>query len=185
MGTFGAVFPVEEENLLAHIQGKLQALISSSQLESHQKILTNKTKKYLSFPPKGSAVGHTQVPRVYAYDPTFIVTQDLKDHKGVVFYKKGTLVNPLQHRPLSKPLLFIDGDKKTHVRWVIERLKAYPNAKVILVDGKPFELMKHLDRPVFFDQGGFLIRKLSIQQVPACVRQEEQHLLISEEKADD
>ena len=52
--------------------------------------------------------------------------------------------------------------------------------KLILTKGAPLALMEELKAPVYFDQGGFLVKKLGIHHVPAIVTQEKLRLRIEE-----
>src|SRR4029077_12524398 len=103
-----------------------------------------------------------------------------RDHKGTVFHKAGTTLNPLELHSLKHPLLFINGDDLEQVTWAKKYI--HLNPKIILVNGSPFNLMQALDIPIYFDQGGTIIKKLGIKQVPARVEQEDKKLVISEVK---
>lgn len=185
LGTYGQTFEIAEESLLDMIQRKLQAIKAEGKLEGHQQALQKKVKESAMRPKPVEHIIHTQEPRTFTYDPSIIVQQDLKDHKGQVFYKKGQKVNPLSIRKLTKPLLFIDGDASSHLDWLKAKLKDHPLAKIILVRGNPFELMEKNDWTVYFDQAGKLSTKLGIKQVPAIVTQAGDTLRIAEEKPDD
>lgn len=185
LGTYGETFVIAEQNLLEHIQEKLKDLEQKGLLEKHQQTIQEKVKETLTHPKPVEGSAHTKNPRTFTNDPSIVVPQDLKDHLGKVFYKKGTRVNPLTFKSLTRPLLFIDGDEKAHLKWVMKQLNHTPNAKIILVKGNPFELMKtFLEADIFYDQGGALVRKLGIQQVPAVVRQSGTLLEIAEEVPD-
>lgn len=184
VGVFGALFPIEEHNLIEVIQTRLAKLQQEGTLTMHQRNIQNKVKKQIERPTPVEGITHTIKPRTFTVDPTITVTQDLKDHQGRVFYQKGQRVNPLESRALTKPLLFIDGDESSHLTWAFFMLKRYPLAKVILVKGAPLQMMKDLGLQVFFDQFGKITKKLGIQQVPAIVTQDGLVLKIEEVKAD-
>ncbi len=184
LGTFGAMFPIEENNLLDVIQARLAKLQQEGTLERHQQNIQSKVKKRIERPQAVEGIIHTVQPRTYTFDPSITVTKDLKDHQGTVFYQKGQQVNPLETRALTKSLLFIDGDESTHLTWAFFMLKGHPLAKVILVKGAPLQMMKDLGIPIFFDQFGKITHKLGIKQVPAIVTQEGMLLKVEEQKAD-
>jgi conjugal transfer pilus assembly protein TraW len=184
LGVFGTLFPIEENNLLEVIQTRLARLQQEGTLEKHQQNIQHKVKKRIERPQAVEGIIHTVQPRTYTFDPSIIVTKDLKDHQGTVFYQKGQRVNPLETRALTKPLLFIDGDESTHLTWAFFMLKRHPLAKVILVKGAPLQMMKDLGIQVFFDQLGKITHKLGIKQVPAIVTQEGMLLKVEEQKAD-
>lgn len=185
LGTYGQTFKIAEESLLSVIQRKLQAIVDSGKLEGYQQDLQNKVKQSLTRPTPLDHITHTKEPRTFTYDPSIVVQQDLKDHKGQVFYQKGQRVNPLHTRKLTKPLLFIDGDEISHLNWLKQKLSEHPHAKIILVRGSPFELMEKNDWTVYFDQAGKLTAKLGIKQVPAIVTQAGDQLQIDEEIPDE
>ena len=184
LGVFGALFPIEENNLIEVIQAKLLKLQKEGTLEQHQQTIKNKVKKQIERPAPVEGIIHTVEPRTFTFDPSITVTNDLKDHQGTIFHHKGERVNPLKLRELTKPLLFIDGDVPEHITWAFSILKNHPLAKVILVKGAPLQMMKDLGIQVFFDQFGRITHKLGIKQVPAIVTQDDLLLKIEEVKAD-
>lgn len=184
LGTFGETFAIEEQSLVEVISSKLKALESSGKLETHQKQIQEKAFQGLQTPAAVEGITDTKEPRTLEYDPSIVVTQDLKDSKGEVFHQKGKRINPLHTRSFTKPLLFIDGTNKVHVTWAIFHIQKNPQAKIILVKGNPFELMKEHDVNIYFDQGGLLVKKLGITHVPARVVQQGDKLLILEELPD-
>lgn len=137
LGTFGALFPIEENNLLEVIQARLAKLHQEGTLEMHQRNIQQKIQKQVERPKAVEGITHTNKPRTFKFNPSITVMKDLKDHQGTVFYQKGQRVNPLETRALTKPLLFIDGDESSHLTWAFLMLKRHPLAKVILVKGVP------------------------------------------------
>lgn len=182
-GVMGETFPLQEKSLLQVIREKLQALATSGVLKDHQKKILEQTKAKIRRPVAVEGVTKTVKPRSFTYDPSITVPYDMKDHKGQVFHKKGTRLNPLDTHALRSPLLFVDGDNETQVAWAVEQFKAAkPEQKplIILVKGSPFDLSEKVGFPIYFDQEGHLVKKLRIKQVPAIVRQEGKLLLIAE-----
>ena len=178
LGTFGQTFAIIEEDLAEAIQTKLKALEKSGAILEHQANIQKKTIENIQRPNPVAGLVKTQKPRVFMYDPSIRVPYDLKDHKGQVFIKAGTTVNPLDSHQLSRVLVFIDGDDPTQVQWAIN--KNLSNTKIILVNGSPFELMKQHLTTFYFDQTGKIINKFGIGQIPARVSQKEQMLQIEE-----
>jgi len=176
-GVVGATFEIIEEDLLEVIGQNLRKLNEDGSLQKHQQKIALEAQEKIKRPKPVEGIQHTTKPRSFIYDPSISVPYDLKGHQGKVFHAKGTKVNPLDYKSLTKPLLFIDGDVGPQVEWAIGRK---PLALIILTNGSPFELMEKIDRPVYFDQEGVLVKKLGIQQVPAKVTQQDKHLLIEE-----
>jgi conjugal transfer pilus assembly protein TraW len=179
LGVFGETFGIDEPDLREQIQAKLQELQQNGKLESAQTEIQQRVVTALKHPTSVSGLIHTETPRTFEFDPTVQLTLDLKDHNGRTFAKKGERFNPLDYIPMTKVILFFDGDEESHLKWALSKQQ---NACLVLVRGSPTELQKHFDRPVYFDQHGTLISKLGIKQVPTMVRQNQKVLIISEEK---
>ena len=176
-GVVGATFEIIEEDLLEVIERKLGKLSEDGSLQKHQQKIALEAQEKIKRPKPVEGIQHTKKAKVFTYDPSLTVPYDLKDHQGKVFHVKGTKINPLDYKSLTKPLLFIDGDDQKQVDWAVVQ---QPLALIILTNGSPFELMENIDRPVYFDQEGVLTKKLGILQVPAKVTMQEKHLLIEE-----
>lgn len=184
-GVLGEVFDITEQDLIAVILQKLQTLHDNGQLETYQHQIQAKVKDSIERPQPVKDVVHTKTPRSYTFDPSIVVSKDLKDQNGNVFYKKGSVVNPLMIRPMTKPLLLIDGDSTDHLTWAFKMLKTYPLAKIIFIKGAPLKIMNEIGLSIYFDQQGVICKRLCVQQVPALITQKDDQLLIQEMKAED
>lgn len=182
-GVYGETFPVQEKSLLEVIKSKLQTLSESGKLEEHRQHIIKQTKEKVQRPTPVIGVTKTTVARTFTYDPTITVPYDLMDHKGQVFHKKRTKVNPLETQSLRCSLLFIDGDDSAQVNWArgfYDIVGEIHKPKIILVKGAPLELIESHKIPMYFDQAGSLVKKLGITQVPAHVSQKDKVLQIEE-----
>ncbi|MEL6621665.1 MAG: type-F conjugative transfer system protein TraW, partial [Pseudomonadota bacterium] len=108
------------------------------------------------------------------------VENDIRDHKGNLIATAGQRVNPLATSALSKSLVFINGDDAAEVEWALQH-GSDARAKIIFVDGSPFELMKVHQRRFYFDQGGKLTGHFGISRTPALVEQQGEVLLVTEQ----
>lgn len=176
-GVQGTTVAIRERSLLEVIEEKLQQASKTEQLASLQKEIQQKVSKKAQNPARVRGVRKTTHPRRYHFDPTLTVDHDIKDHQGTLIHPRGTRINPLDTLSWGQPLVFLDGDDETQITWV---LKHYPKAKLVLIGGKPLELSKQYQTRFYFDQGGVLIKKFKIQQVPARVSQNGKRLLIEE-----
>ena len=70
---------------------------------------------------------------------------------------------PMPH--LSRSLLFIDGTLDAAQKLY----QSQKDMRVVLVNGTPAEVSEKLNRRVFFDQGGALVRVFGIKAVPALL----------------
>lgn len=178
-GTYGHVFEIMEEDLLNVLEARLKRLQQKGALKDLHQDVTQKTLQKLQRPKAVPGLLKAAKEKTWTFDPSLNLSKDLQDHRGQVFYKAGTRVNPLNFRSLSKRLLFLDGDDPAQVAWAKEHEEKSPRSLWILVKGSPFVLFKE-KRAVFFDQMGVLVRKLGISHIPASVIQEGKHLRITE-----
>lgn len=172
-GRIGHTFEIQEESLLEVIQKKLKALEASGRMEGLQKEIQQKTKERLKHPLPVAGITRATHNQKSFFDPTFTVERDIQDHKGRLIHKKGKKLNPLDHFGFGIPLLFIDGDDASQVRWAVGN-----KGKIVLTSGSPIDLSHQFKREIFFDQGGSLCRQLNITQVPTRVTQEGTRLLV-------
>lgn len=172
LGTFGQTYPIVENDLLEVIEGRVKK-IDQGVLN---KKMTQHVKNKILHPvplPLGSATEN----RIFYYDPSFFVEKDIRDHKGNIIWKAGTRINPLEHTPLTSPMLFFDGSNENHLQWA---LAENASSRFVLTKGSPLQLEEKIERPVFFDQQALLTKKLKIQFIPARVTQEGMVLKIEE-----
>jgi conjugal transfer pilus assembly protein TraW len=174
-GVRGHLFSIQEQDLLEFLKYKLSALsVKETQLleEKIQQQYLNMAKE-----PKGMEIGESKVHRIYYFDPSITASKDIYDHQGSVIVTKGSRFNPLSIGSLPQDLLFIDGSNESHVKWAKEQ---GASTRWILTNGRPLELEEQEERPIYFDQFGFLIAKLEIKNIPAKVTQENNQLKIEE-----
>lgn len=76
-------------------------------------------------------------------------------------------IRPEPH--LSRSLLFIDGTDAESLDAAQKLYQSQKDMRVVLVNGTPAEVSEKLNRRVFFDQGGALVRVFGIKAVPALL----------------
>ena len=74
---------------------------------------------------------------------------------------------PMPH--LSRSLLFIDGTDFESLKAAQKLYQSQKDMRVVLVNGAPADVSEKLNRRVFFDQGGALVRVFGIEAVPALL----------------
>jgi conjugal transfer pilus assembly protein TraW len=178
-GQHGAVFPVVEEDLLSVIQQRLLALQASGAIDRANRRLAARTEARVRRPARVPGIAAATSTRRWTIDPTIIVARDLRDARGSVIVSAGSRVNPLDTVPLRQKLVFLDGDDPQQLAWARAHTTAL-SAKLILVGGSPFDLMKAEQRRFYFDQAGTLTRHFSIRAVPALVEQQGRMLRVTE-----
>ncbi len=190
LGVFGETFEIAEEDLLQHMMGKLKKMDQTGELKIAQKKVQEKIKENIAHPKAVQGITNTEKEREFKFDPTITVTRDLADHNGKVFARAGEQFNPLDRVKMS-PMLFIDGDNEKQINWALKKISEkkifrHDFAKIVLVNGSPFDLQEKLNRSIYFDQQGLLTKKLGIEHVPAIVFQRpwEKVLTVREEVAE-
>ncbi|VVT10086.1 Protein TraW [Sphingomonas sp. EC-HK361] len=178
-GQQGAVFPVIEADLLSVIQQRLTTMQASGAIDRANRQLAERTAARVRRPAPVPGIAPATEERRWTFDPTITVREDLRDGRGRIVVAAGTRVNPLDTVPLRQRLVFLDGDDPAQVAWARSTTTAL-NAKLILVGGSPFALMKAEQRRFYFDQQGTLTRHFGIHAVPALVEQQGRTLAIRE-----
>lgn len=174
----GETFPILEEDLLKVMMSKLQHLEQTGELQQHQQYIQNRVKQRV-LEPVANNLPETVKHREFYYDPTITVEADLSDHQANIFRRKGEQINPLNTYNFKEPWLFFDSNSKRQKQFALQQLKSN-NIKLILIAGRPLDLMQEIKQPVYFDQFGWLIKKFNITQVPALVEQQGTKLKITE-----
>lgn len=176
LGRIGPVWPIAEPDLLVSMQHKAAARLAdggSARLETE---LRERSERYVSAPP-ALGLPRATTDRSWTLDPSVTLPDDLLDADGKLLIRAGTRVNPLDVRPLSRVLVFVDTGDPAQLRWLERTLSSARPAKLILTGGSPSDTAKHLEgRTVYFDQNGELVRALGIHEVPTTVEQEDRHL---------
>jgi conjugal transfer pilus assembly protein TraW len=173
MGVVGPTYEVAEPDLIEVIQSRLKQMQMSGELARKQIDYRDKVVGGIEAPKAIVGIKATQTPRTFYFDPSWTLDRDIRNAEGVVLFARGLKVNPLDHVSLSHILLFFDGRDRRQVAFAKTRLDVSSGqSKPILVGGEPLKLMRAWKRSVFYDQGGALVRRLGIRQVPAIVSQD-------------
>ena len=105
----------------------------------------------------------------------------ITDGQGHVIVAAGTRHNPLDVVTLTRQMLFFDARDPDQVRLARAKLDELGGRlKLILTGGSYMELMKRWQVQVYYDQGGLLVKRLGIAQVPALVAQDGKRLRVDE-----
>lgn len=177
------MFEVSEQDALGFIKQKLSGMEESGELAKLQQKWQDKAKSRVLRPKDSLTVlEYAEENTIKYYDPTIEVDQDIADHNGRVFAKKGTKVNPLKSIPSYNPkLLFIDGDNEDHIEFALKTINAKnPDHKIILVRGNIINLMKAHNRRIYFDQDGVMVKKFELEKFPTLIEREGNRLKVSE-----
>ena len=182
LGVRGATWPAAEPDLLDAIAARLEALRDAGAFERWEAEAKTRARAHLEAPPRVPGIGPATEHRSRRLDPAITVARNLAAPDGTVLARAGTRVNPLDHVRLSRPLLLVDGTRAAEVAWALR----YPTpATLVLVAGRPLALARAHRRPVFFDQGGAIARRLDVRATPSVVTQEGRWLRVVEVALDD
>ena len=175
LGVCGHLFPIEEQDMLEMLRTKMRSLSQEELMIVQKKVQQH----YLSCirSPREIGLKEAKTYRRYDMDPTLCAQQEIKDHMGNVIVPIGKCINPLEMNLSLNDLLFFDGSNSQQIEWAKTE---NPQAKWILIKGKPLDLEEQEQRPVYFDQSGVLTGKFGIQHVPAKISKEGLKLKIEE-----
>jgi conjugal transfer pilus assembly protein TraW len=179
-GVVGQTWGIEEPDLLATIQGRLHTLEANGGIDRLQKQLVAKARERVRRPQPVAGITPATSARTWSHDPSIVVDNDIRDHKGNLVARAGTRVNPLEFIQLGPDIVFVDGDNTAELAWAVARYPASHKAKIVFVSGSPFDRMREYQRRFFFDQRGALTAKFGIAHTPAVVRASGKLLAIEE-----
>jgi conjugal transfer pilus assembly protein TraW len=170
----GPTWPVAEPDMLQEIQKKLKSLKESGQMDALQKAAIARSERSIESPVPVSGLHTTTLARTYYFDPSWRAPRDVTTPDGTVIAHAGQVVNPLDYVSMSNNLVFFDGRDVAQVKKTAELIREYSGrVKAIMVAGEPIKLTRAWKRQIYFDQGGALVRRFGITQVPAMVSQDE------------
>lgn len=168
-GTWGDLYPVAEPDMLNTITQRLDDLQRTGEWEKTMDDFKQRTIEKSQRPSPVDGIGKTERYRERYFDPSIVLSQDLKDNVGRVFARKGTVLNPLATVPFVQTLYFIDADDPKQLTWVKSQHPDTLMVKIILVKGDIPKTSEALDSRVYFDQGGVLSRKFGLTNVPVRI----------------
>lgn len=181
LGTQGPSYPVKEPDLLEAIESRLKQKQSTGEIQRLQREAANRARALAESPPPVKSVKTTQKGRTYDFDPSYTAPSTVRGLQGEVLVAAGTRVNPLDYVGLSRPLFFFDGRDSRQRRMALSANQRHPGGvKLIMTAGRPLEFMRKHRILTFYDQGGTLVARLGIRQVPAQVMQHGKVLRIEE-----
>ena len=186
LGVRGATWPVAEPDLLAAIEARLRGMERSGELARLEREARADARHRLENPDPVSGVIPATEERSRLIDPSITVARDIRTPDGTLVAAAGTRVNPLARMTLARDLLFLDGRRASEIAWALAReAEGGRPARIVLLAGRPLELMRRHRRPFFFDQGGVLAARFGIAATPSLVGQAGTQLQITEIPVED
>lgn len=179
LGVIGNTYPVIERDLIEVIHERIQQKTESGELDALHQGMTDRSKEYARRPP-GVALPRAQEYRAIEVNPLYTLEKDITDADGKILFKAGTKVNPLEVKPLTKTLCFIDGEDPEQVTWLETYCGKDARNKLILVNGDYLAVTEQTGMRLYFDQRGYLVERFGIKAVPAVIRQSGKVLYVEE-----
>ena len=177
LGVRGATWPVTEPDLLAQIEARLVEMEGSGELARLEQDARANARTKLEQPDPVAGIAPAREERSRLWDPAVTVARDIRTSDGVLIAAAGTRVNPLARMTLVRDLLFVDGRRAAEIAWALAHERP---AKIVLLAGRPLELMRLHRMPFFFDQGGRLATRFGLRFTPSLVEQAGSWLRITE-----
>lgn len=189
--TIGTTYEIQEVSLLEKIMTTLKEKESNGEVAKLQKQMTDASIANVER-PKGAFFPAANENNIRYFDPTVQLSQDITLEDGTLIHPKGRKINPLTIRPLSKRLIFIDGDDKEQVEYAVKaHIKSGYRDKIILTKGSFGDLTREYKIRFYFDQQAktgqrgrvTLAEEFGVKTVPTLVYQEspKKHYLTIEE----
>ena len=181
LGVRGATWPVAEPDLLKEIEARLVEMRRSGELARFEAEARTRARAGLEAPEPVPGIAPATRERTRPFDPAIVVERDIRLPDGTLLAAAGDRVNPLARHPLTRGLLFVDGRREAEIAWALarEREDGRP-AKIVLLAGRPLDLMRRHRRPFFFDQGGRLAARFGLRFTPSLVERDGTRLRITE-----
>ena len=177
LGVRGATWPVAEPDLLEEIEARLVEMQRSGELARLEEEARSRARRTLEEPDPVPGIAPATERRSRLFDPSIAVARDIRTPDGVLIAAAGTRVNPLERLPLTRDLIFVDGRRAAEIAWALAHERP---AKIVLLAGRPLDLMRRYRRPFFFDAGGRLAMRFAIAATPTLIEQDGQVLRITE-----
>ncbi len=177
LGVRGASWAIAEPDLLGAIEARLLEMQRSGALARFELEARERARRTLEEPEPVPGIAPARERRSRLLDPAITVERDIRTPDGTLIAAAGTRVNPLERIELARDLLFVDGRREAEIAWALAHETP---AKVVLLAGRPLELMRKHRRPFFFDQRGRLAARFGIAATPSLVEQAGTRLRITE-----
>ena len=177
LGVRGATWAIAEPDLLETIEARLLEMQRSGALARFESEARDRARRTLEEPEPVPGIAPAREQRARLLDPAIVVERDIRTPDGTLIAAAGTRVSPLERVQLTRDLLFVDGRRNAEIAWALAHDRP---VKIVLLAGRPLELMRKHSRPFFFDQGGRIAARLGIAATPSLVEQAGTRLRITE-----
>lgn len=177
LGVRGETWAIAELDLLDVLEARLLELKRSGRLKALGDEARSRARTRLEAPEPVSGIVPATAHRTRLVDPSVVLDRDVRLPDGTLLAAAGTRLNPLEHTPLSRDLLLIDGRRDAEVAWAMGHVTP---AKIVLLAGRPLDLARRHGRAFFFDQGGRLSHRFGLAATPVLIEQDGRQLRVTE-----
>ena len=186
LGVRGATWPVAEPDLLEQVELQLLEMQRSGELARLEGQARERARQKLEEPDPVPGIAPATRERTRLFDPAIVVERDIRTPDGALIAAAGTRIDPLARMTLARDLLFVDGRRNAEIAWALAReIETGRPAKIVLLAGRPLDLMRRHRRAFFFDTGRRLAARFGLRFTPASVEQAGALLRISEIPVED
>lgn len=176
LGVVGKTYPIGEQSLLEYIKSKAAKMVNDGSWEKYQQSMIAKTEQSLDYPPVIAGVGRTTESSVRYFDPSIRINENIVDpYTKTTLATKGQVINPTSYANFNNELIFIDGRDPAQIQYALtESNKSKFRTSIVLIAAvKIRELMKKEQHIFYYDQGGTLVKKFNIRNVPTIIYQDD------------
>ena len=177
LGVRGETRAIAEPDLLEALEARLHELERSGAMAAIGDEARARARMWVEAPEPVAGIAPAVRHSTRRIDPSVVLDRDVRLADGTLFAAAGTRLNPLEHVPLRRDLLFIDGRRDAEVAWALEHRAP---STIVLLAGRPLDLSRRHDRPFFFDQSGRLANRFALSATPVLIEQEGLHLRLTE-----
>ncbi len=176
----GPTYPVTEPDLLKVIEQAVAKLEGSGEAGRIMIRAQERALKRMRSPAPVQGLAKASRDGTVMFDPSVALAEDIVAADGSVLFRRGMRVNPLDHVRMPRALLLFDGSDPEQVGLAeILTTRHAGGIMPVLVGGSWLDLTRDWKRKVYYDQGGALVRRLGIREIPALVEQSGRFLRIS------
>lgn len=178
-GRHGPMWEIAEPSILETIKERLGVMEKNGEIEAMKDEMQAKTRAYVNRPRPVEGLSKAVEPRSFSIDLSIEVKRDLTDHKGRVFARAGTRINPLHYSIFNKRIVVFDGDDPAQVAFALSEGTEL-DTLLVLVNGAPLELMREHQRRFYFDQDAQITTRFELRYLPSVITRGDETMIVEE-----
>ena len=151
----------------------------SGELEDMRDEMQETTRAYVNRPRPVLGLLPAEEARSFEVDLTITLERDLMDHRGQVFARAGTRINPLDYSHYNQRIVVFDGDDPDQVSFALSEGNEL-DTLLVLTNGAPLELMRAHGRRFYFDQDGQITSRFQVTRLPSVITRGNRVMVVEE-----